>query len=270
MAVDFETCDGRTIKRTAGYWLFTHEIDIDAKNNGRATLPDIQWIKDSISHDGQWMPCVVRKNGKRALMVEGHSRWRAICELNEGRAPEDQLKVWVTYFDGNEIDALMAGFAMNRERNSLTPIDEGYFVARMQRFGKSLEDIAAIVHEDVKWCSDRLAFVSLTPEAQTAVIDGTIKKLSAAVELSKLAAADQRRYLESHTGEKITAGGIRASVTPAKPPKPTLKTLADILRSVVDDGKYPAGFERIDSADSVGDSLAAFCTALLAVIGEKK
>ena len=43
-----------------------------------------------------------------------------------------------------------------------------------------------------------------------------------------------------------------------------------LLRVVVDEARYPTGYAPITSADSVGDSIAAFFTALLAVIGWKK
>ena len=43
-----------------------------------------------------------------------------------------------------------------------------------------------------------------------------------------------------------------------------------LFRVVIDEARYPTGYAPITSADSVGDSIAAFCTALLAVIGGKK
>ena len=252
MGVDFESSE--KITRDSTYYIATQDIEIDAENNGRHVLPDIQWLVESIRRDGQKMPCIIGKNGKRAKMIEGHSRWRAICEINRDRKPDDRLKVWCVYFKGNEVDALVTGFTANRERNSLKPVDEGYFVARMQRFGKTLEQIAEICHEDVAWCKKRLELVSLTPEAQAAVSqNGT--PLTAAVALSKLAADEQRRFLKS--GKKITPGAVRKFAAPTAPkpkpqpaapppkPKPTLANVLALLQDIAINGKYPKGITEV-------------------------
>ncbi len=250
MAVTFESSE--PIARSSSYYIATQDIDIDAANNGRHVLPNIDWLVESIRRDGQKVPCVVGKNGTRAKMIEGHSRWRAICEINKGRKPEERLKVWCVYFQGNEVDALITGFTANRERNALTPVDEGYFVARMERFGKSLEDIAAICHEDVAWCKQRLALVSLTPEAQQAVSGGSVK-ITAAVALAKLAADEQRRYLKSEG--KMTAAAIKKFTAPNgathKPSRPSIKQVGDILRDIAGHDKYPSGLSAKCSKDDL-------------------
>lgn len=209
MAVTFNASE--TVTRGHSYWLSTQDIDIDAENNGRHDLPNIERLTEDIRREGQLVPCIIRKDGGRAVMVEGHSRWRAICEINKGLKADDRRKVWCVYFDGNEVDALAIGFASNRERNSLTPVDEGYFISRMLKFSKTIEDVAKIVREDVAWCKNRLALVSLVPEAQAAVSSGEIKP-SAAKALAKLAAADQRRAMkERDTKGRVTTKTIKKS-----------------------------------------------------------
>jgi ParB-like chromosome segregation protein Spo0J len=240
------------MERGSSYWFDTADIDIDADNNGRHVLPDIKCLIESIKQDGQHTPCTVRKNGPRAMMVDGHSRWRAICEINKGRKAEDRLKVWCVYFQGNEVDALAVGFRQNRERNALTPVDEGYFVTRMLRFGRTMKDVAAICHEDESWCKQRASLVSLTPEAQEMVGDGTIK-VSAAVALAKLAANEQKRMLKE--GGKITASSIRRATADQSPPerkkKVTLKQIYDILHDIVGHDKYPVGISAKCSKDQL-------------------
>lgn len=207
MAVEFKTTGD--VQRGHSYWFETSDIVIDADNNGRHDLPNIEGLIADIERDGQLTPCLIRKDGDRPVMVEGHSRWRAIVDINTRRKPGDRLKVWCVYFRGNEIDGLIAGFAANRERNSLTPIDEGYFVNRLMKFGKTIEEIAKITRADVAWCKDRLALVSLVPEAQASVSAGEIKP-SAAKALSKLSAADQRRALkETDTKGRVTTKTIK-------------------------------------------------------------
>ena len=246
MAVTFET-SGK-MERGSSYWLDTGDIDIDAENNGRHVLPDISWLVESIKTEGQRIPCLIRKNGARAMMVEGHSRWRAICQINRDRKPEERLKVWCVYFQGNEVDALQAGFEANRERNALTPVDEGYFVSRMIKFGKTLKQIAEICHEDEAWCKQRALLVQLTPEAQKRVASDPKMKITAAVALAQLASAEQKRLLAS--GEKLTASAIKRA---AHPPvdgdsdgeprwvKPTLKKVYDIVHDIAAHDNYPKG-----------------------------
>jgi len=208
MAATFEV-SGNKVTREDTFWLDAPDIHIDAENNGRHDLPDIDWLIASIEKTGQNTPCLIRKDGQKALMVEGHSRWRAIVAINKKRKPEDRLRVWCALFRGNEVDALMVGFAANRERNALTAVDEGYFVHRLMKYGKTLDEIAVVVHETVAWCKQRLALVSVTPEVQKAVTDGAMKP-NAAVALSKLSADLQRRAVKERTAKgKVSAEAVR-------------------------------------------------------------
>lgn len=242
MAVTFDSKN--EVVRGSSYWFDTSDIDIDAENNGRHVLPDIKWLVESIKQYGQKTPCLIRKNGKRACMVEGHSRWRAICQINQERKPAERLKVWCTYFEGNEVDALVSGFISNRERNALQPVDEGYFVARMQSFGKTLEEIAAVCHEDVAWCKGRLAYVRLTPAAQKLASEGNLKP-SAAKALADLSAQEQKRYLES--GAALTPRAIKQSAQPVngngsapeKRKRVSVGDLREVLRKIAENGDYP-------------------------------
>jgi ParB-like chromosome segregation protein Spo0J len=254
MGVDFESSE--KITRDSTYYIATQDIKIDSENNGRHVLPDIAWLVESIETNGQRVPCIVRKDGLRAVMVDGHNRWRAICEINKKRKVADRLKVRCEYFRGNEVDALEAGYIANRH-NPLQPVDQGYFVARMLRFGKTIEQIAEICREDVAWCNKRLELVSLTPEARDAVSKGDTP-LTAARALAKLAAEEQRRFLKS--GKKITPAAVRKFAAPAAPkpkvdtppataappkPKPTLANVLAILQDIAINGKYPKGITEV-------------------------
>ena len=262
VAVDFK-CEHT---RTSEYLLLPEDVVIRPELNGRHELPNIDWLKADILQRGQLQPVMIRSDGGQPVLAAGFSRWRAISEINAGRDAKDKLKLRCCYFRGNEADAFLANIAENRGRNGTTAIDDAYNIARLEKYGRTVAEIAAFYSEPEAWVTSRLSLVNLCPEAQAAVSDGSLKP-TAAVQIAKLAEAQQREKLKG--GHKLTAAGLKAESS-GKPPKPTLNTLAGILRAVVDDGKYPAGFERIDSADSVGDSLAAFCTALLAMIGGKK
>lgn len=220
MAATFETSE--KVTREDVFWFAPQDIDLDVKNNGRHDLPDITGLIDSIEKHGQQTPCRIRKNGQRAVMVEGHSRYRAIVAINKKREPDQRLKIACTLFRGNEVDALVIGFESNRERNALTPVDEGYFIHRMMNYGKPLEEVAATIRESVEWCKNRLALVSLAPEAQKAVSEGALKP-SAAVALSKLSADVQRRAVKERTAKgKVKPEAVREA-TGKKAPVPLKK-----------------------------------------------
>lgn len=229
MPATFEVT-GQKATRFDTFWLDPQDIHIDAENNGRHDLPPVEWLIDSIEKNGQTTPCVIRKDGQKALMVEGHTRWRAIVAINKTRKPADRLRVWCSLFRGNEIDALMVGFAANRERNALTPVDEGYFVHRLMKYGKKLDEIAGIVHETAAWCNQRLALVSLTPEVQQAVTDGAIKP-GAAVALSKLSSDLQRQAVKERTAKgKVDPVAVRAATGKKAPiPMKSLRVELDLL-----------------------------------------
>ena len=159
------------------------------------------------------------------------------------------------------MDALAAGFEANRRRNSLTRVDEGYFVDRLLKYGKTIEQVAEKCKESVEWCKERLALVELTPEAQSAVNDPSVP-ITAAVALSKLAAAEQRRYLKS--GEKLTAAKIKKSTAPPKKNKPRRAGLTDvksIMEGVVKDGIIPSEMGNIGQTER--DALHLFCGVIL-------
>lgn len=229
MAATFEVT-GNKVTREDTFWLDAQDIHIDAENNGRHDLPDIGWLIDSIEKNGQTTPCSIRKDGQKALMVEGHSRWRAIVAINKKRKPEDRLRVWCALFRGNEVDALMFGFAANRERNALTAVDEGYFIHRLMKYGKSLDEISGIVHETGAWCKQRLALVSVTPEVQKAVSDGAMKP-NAAVALSKLSAELQRRAVKERTAKgKVDPVAVREATGKKAPiPMKALRVELDLV-----------------------------------------
>lgn len=235
MAASFETTEKVTREDT--FWLAAHDIDIDAANNGRAVLPDITELIRDIEARGQTTPCVVRKNGQRAVMVEGHSRWRAIVDINKRRKPDQRLKVWCSLFRGNEIDALIHGFSANRLRNALTAVDEGYFVQRMLKYGKDMGEIASIVNQPVEWCKKRLKLVELVPEAQKAVSDGSLKP-SAAVALTKLSADLQRQAVK----DRNEKGKVKPVRTAAKP-RVKLPQLRLSLDGLIKDREIPKGLD---------------------------
>ena len=256
MAVDFKG----DFKRTSTYDFDPADIKINPELNGRHVLPDIQWLMKDILERGQLQPVAIRSDGGTPILCAGFSRWRAVSEINKGRELKDRLKLRCVYYKGNEADGFLANIAENRKRNDCTPIDDAYNIARLERYGRTIEQIADFYGEQEAWVRGRLALVQLCQEGQDRVTDGTLKP-TAAIAIAKMAEAQQREKLKS--GKKLTVAEVRSN---GKPKKPGMKELASILKAVIEDGKYPDGFQPVKSADSVGDSLSAFCEALLKFI----
>ena len=88
----------------------------------------------------------------------------------------------------------------------------------VHNFGMSEEDVAANVYQrktaddkpDTAWVRECLALNNLTPEAMTALKEGKVKGIKAAVALSKLTAKIQREKLHSLAdGQKLTVAAIK-------------------------------------------------------------
>jgi ParB/RepB/Spo0J family partition protein len=251
--------------RTSEYLFFPEDVIIRPELNGRHILPNIDWLKQDILSRGQLQPVLVRSDGGKPVLVAGFSRWRAISEINHDRSDGDKLKLRAVYFKGNEADGFMANLAENKVRKDPQPIDDAYNIARLERYGRTLPEIAAFYGETEAWVKDRLALVNLCQEAQNKVAEGKLK-VSAAVAISKLAEKLQKEKIAS--GKKLTAAGIKAEAT-GKTPKPTLGQVVKILRAVVDEGTYPDGFEFVRSKDPINDTLAEFCSVVLKIIEGK-
>lgn len=259
MAVEFKL----EHKRGTEYLFFPEQIKVKPELNGRHEKPDIEWLIKDILKNGQLQPVIIRSDGGIPVLVAGYSRWRAVSEINQKNLAQVKLALRCSYFRGSEQDAFLANISENRERNNTTPLDDAYNITRLERFGMTMADIAAVYRETEVWCRGRLALISLCEEARTALHDGRLKPTAAAA-IAKLDAEHQRAAVAS--GKKITASAARAAT--GKPKKAGMKDVKEILRAVVEDGKYPVGFS-IDSAKPE-DALHLFCGMVLDIITGKQ
>jgi hypothetical protein len=230
MAVEFKA---PSLTRTSEYLLAPRDIKFVPELNGRHEAPDIEWMIESFATIGQITPIGIRKDGTDAVLAFGFSRWRAAVEgIKQKRLPAD-FKLRCVYFKGDEEAGFLANIAENRERNGTTAIDDAYNMARLERWGKSVEDIVKIYHptdefgvlldskQAEKWVKDRLALTQLSKSSTEAVKDGIIKP-SAVKVLAELSAEQQNFVVKQakKDGKKITA----ASLKEARPKKPKKKT----------------------------------------------
>lgn len=146
------------------------------------------------------------------MLYAGHSRWRAALEINKRKLTPVPFKLRCVYFRGTEHQAFMATVRENRDRNETTAIDDAHNIAKLERYGMTLDDIAATVyHEDLKWVKDRLTLIDLCAEAYKAFANNELKP-KAAVALAKLSKEAQKDWLKK--GDKATVAAIKRAAAP--------------------------------------------------------
>ena len=216
MAVDFKV--PHTRRNT--YLFAPEDITINPEMNGRHDLPDIEWLIESMVKYGQRTPVQVGNDGGAPVLLAGHCRWRSAIEINKRKLTPEPFKLSCVFYKAtSELDSYLATISENYDRNAPKPIDEAHQIALLERYGMSLEDMAKKVYrQDLKWVKDRLALIGLCDEAQKAVADGDIKKISAAVALAKLSKTAQRERLKiaKESGEKLTAANLKSGNAPSE------------------------------------------------------
>lgn len=204
MAVQFET----EHQRGSIYSFDPADLVIKADLNGRHELPDIEWLIQDIVAKGQLQPVLIRSEEGKPVLTAGFSRWRAIVAINSKKLTPVPLKISCVYFRGNELDGFKANIAENRFRNATSPLDDAHAIARLEKWGQTVDQIAELYREKTAWVKNRLKLISLEPEAQKAVKDGRLK-VTAAAHISKLSAEQQR---------KAVAGSGKVKASPKKSP----------------------------------------------------
>lgn len=224
MAVQFTTKED---SRTSEYRFKPEDLVIKPELNGRYELPNITWLIQSIKDRGQQTPVVIRSDGGKPTLVFGYSRWRAISEINKALSEgEKPLTIRCVYSRVNELDGFIDNIHENRVRNPNTPIDDAHNIAKLEKWGQTFEQIAAIYHEDTNWVKGRLALISLEPEAQAAVREGRLK-VTAAKAISKLSAAQQRAV--------VAKAGAKGKVKLPEAAAISIKSLRQMAETAADD-----------------------------------
>jgi ParB/RepB/Spo0J family partition protein len=214
--------------RTAEYRLLPEDISIKPEMNGRHEKPEIDWLITDILANGQHTAVIIRNDGGQALLVAGFSRWRAISEINKRKLAPVPLQVRCTYLQCNEAEAFLVNISENRFRNPTTPLDDAHNIKRLLKVYAMTDDQVAGVYFPTakteselktarKFVKDRIALISLSPEATEAVRSGRVKE-NAATAISKLSQDQQREVLKKEG--TIERKDVSAPKAP-KAPKPT-------------------------------------------------
>lgn len=232
MAVQFNS----EHKRTSEYRFFPEDITIKPDLNGRYDKPEIEWLITDILQHGQHTPVAIRNDGGVAVLVAGFSRWRAISEINKRGLSPVRMQIRCTYVQCSEAEAFLINISENRFRNPTTPLDDAHNIKRLLNvYAMTDEQVAGIYFPTAKteselksarkFVKERIALISLSPEAEEAVKTGRVKE-NAAAAIAKLSQDQQRKVLESKPEGTIE----RKDLKPAKPVKPPKDT--ELIRRV--------------------------------------
>jgi ParB/RepB/Spo0J family partition protein len=240
MAVDFKV----EHKRNSEYWIAPELIKINPEYNGRYETPDIEPLIQSFLTFGQLQPVIVGSDGGTPVLRDGHSRWRAAIEINKRGLIPGGIKLCCTYLKGDDKVGFLATIQANKVRNAPTPLTDAHNIAKMERWGKSIEDIAESYQETVEWVKNRLALLNLSEEAADAVREGRMDA-PAAVLIAKMSKESQKAALEKAGEGKITkaaAKQIAKGETESEPKPKALSVSATLkfLDQVAAEKKTPA------------------------------
>lgn len=228
MAVDFNVPN----KRGNMIQFYPEDIVINPENNGRFIPAKVDNILRSFELIGQIQPVTIKKEGGVPVLISGFNRWQAAMRFNEGKPEALRMRLQCVYNGSNALEATIANIHENHVRTPTQPIDDAHNIAKMQnQYGKTLEEIAEIYYEDVKWVKKRLKLLNLTPEAQKALIDGDIKE-TAAEKIANLDAKKQRAAVAN--GGKIEG--------PVKPNRSKILMQLDLIASSTAHDKHVTKF----------------------------
>ena len=235
MAVDFKPKHSRTSE----YRFYPEDIVVKPSLNGRYDKPDIEALIQDILVNGQHTPVVIRNDGGKPVLCAGYSRYRAVSEINRRKLLGDQIQLRCTYSQCSESEGFLAAISENRVRNSTTELDDAHNIARLMKvYAKTEDEVAAIYFpgsskadeptpkENLRWIRKRLSLVNLTPAAEKAMREGTLKG-SAAIAISKLDQEHQDKALKEKT-----------KPAPKAAKKPSLKAQ---LAEAIEAGMTPDG-----------------------------
>ena len=159
------------------YLVNANDIEADHSQNGRFKSGKIEGLMQSIRDNGQLQPIsVIRTKPEGKLKLKwGFGRLEAIRKINEGLPPEQQIKVRVELFNGNEDEAFFANADENMVRNDLSPMDKAIVFRRMiTQFGMKQTDIAKRYKKTPAWVSQHVSLLSLETLTQNKVHSGDI------------------------------------------------------------------------------------------------
>lgn len=206
------------------------DIKVDHSANNRFTQADVAILVQSISQYGQLeaVGAVRVKPHNTLQLAYGYGRYEAIRQINESLPEDQQMKVRVTVFDGNERDVFLRNLAENAHRNDLTHMDYALAIRKLtELYGQTDSQIAQFFGRTNGWVSQHRAILSLDHTVQQKLHDGSLS-FTDAYALTRVSEERQREIVASVTvlppaepapgpaAEQPEAGTVVEAPAPAK------------------------------------------------------
>lgn len=212
------------------------DIQVDHSANNRFAQSDISILVQSISQYGQLeaVGAVRVKPHNTLKLAYGFGRFEAIKRINESLPADQQMKIRVSVFDGNERDVFLRNLAENAHRNDLTHMDYALAIRRMtEAYGQTDSQIAQFFGRTNSWVSQHRSLLCLDHTVQAKVHDGAIS-LTDALALTKVSEERQREIVASITPPAAPEDAPGAEPDPfeaaapkSKKDKPKIKKLVN-------------------------------------------
>jgi ParB/RepB/Spo0J family partition protein len=201
-----------------------------------------QELLDSIRQFGQKVPGEVRKDGKRAVLVSGHRRLRALTIVNRERKErgEPEYPFVATYVSANAETAFIDTVQENLGRKDLGVLDLSKTCGILaNQFHKSEEEIGGIIGRTTSSVKKYLSVLTLSRKLQEK-IDREGISADVAFMLAEAPEEEREKLLEEvqESGEKITGSSVQRKAREkgllAAKKQRKLKDVKEFLESVKD------------------------------------
>lgn len=213
--------------RSTTHMMHPDSIVADHKHNGRyLELPEPTDLIKAFLAVGQLQAVSIRTNPDKELgplLVYGFRRWLAAKIINDkgmtgaARPSADEpflleCKI-LDAKDSSDYESFRRNIIENAAKEGVNPMDDAHNLHRLIKdYGLSKSEAAAIYNKPGSWVTRRLALLTLSPDIQAKIADGTISA-SAGEELAK-APEEVREDLGAKvvSGESLTQTEIASEV----------------------------------------------------------
>lgn len=207
MALDIED-----VKRTDDLLVWPEDIIVDWKTSGRFSKvnnSDVEDLAKKILAQGQLQSVGCRRGADKKLYLSfGFRRYTAIKLINEKLQPENPIRIRVRAFDGNEVDAFEKNITENRDRKSVTVLDDANNQKILrERFQWTDEKIAEFYGCTVAYIGQLAQILLLCDPVKKSIQDGLIAPTAALKMAQQRLSEDEQVKLLGSLTEGIASVG---------------------------------------------------------------
>jgi ParB-like chromosome segregation protein Spo0J len=221
-------------------------VSVEPKFNIRTDYGDIDELARQIAENGQRVPGKVRlsDDGKSAVLVDGHRRYKAIAIANEKHGAKIDSFLCIPEEKGANEESRVVDMFMYGTGKPLTLLEQAEAVTRLQKYGWAIAKISKTIGKSAAYVNQLLTLNGSTHSLREAVKKNTISP-TAALKLATATPAKQESVLEK----------VQDTLSSATAPKGTTPKKKQVLK-VKDVEKAMTGTPMNISAKSIKDLIS--------------